>query len=449
MEATTDTTAEIDATRIDATRLAINAAWLAQLRWVAVAGQLLTIGVVVFMLDIEAPVTPLLALVILTAVTNAGFTFWLHLQNARERAPTSPRVWHMALGGLMLLDLLVLSLMLSLTGGPTNPFAVFYFVNLALCGVVLPARWAWLLGGVAIAAFALISYQHLPVAVLRDADRLKSIAHLGRPHVVGIGALAAFAACSTVIVSFATRLTRELRQAQEARFQAEELRSRSEKLEALGTLAAGAAHELATPLGAIAVAAGELQRELNETAASPEVVDDVRLIREALARCRRILDRMSIDSGQAAGEAPEPITASDLIQEVLEELIDGPAVRVHLPSEAEQVEVMAPPTALAQAVRAIVQNALDVSPAGVELSAAVTAQELKLVVVDSGPGMPAVVLARAAEPFFTTKEPGRGMGLGLFLARSVIERIGGRINIASRPGQGTTVSVRLPVTSRT
>ena len=431
--------------KIDATRLSINAAWLAQLRWVAVAGQLLTIGVVKFGLGIEASLTPLLTLVSITAVTNAAFSQWVRRQRAAGSPPTRPRVWHMALGGLMLLDLLVLSAMLSLTGGPTNPFTVFYFVNLALCGVLLPARWAWLLGAMAIVAFGVISYQHLPIDLLRDPDRLASVAELGRPHVVGLGALAAFGVCSTVIVSFATRLTRELRQAQEARLQAEELRARSEKLEALGTLAAGAAHELATPLGAIAVAAGELQRELDETGASAEAVDDVRLIRESLDRCRRILDRMSTDSGHAAGEAPRLIGAAELIDDVVGELADGQAVRTTIADSAAHTKVMAPPTALAQAIRALVQNALDASPAGgVEANASTDGGSLRLLISDRGEGMPAAVLARAAEPFYTTKEPGRGMGLGLFLARSVVERIGGSLDIESEPGQGTTVSVRLP-----
>ncbi|MEM6329567.1 MAG: ATP-binding protein [Planctomycetota bacterium] len=444
--------------RIEAARLAINAAWLAQLRWVALAGQLLTIAGVEWGLGIGLPVGPMLALAMVTAVTNAGYAAWLHHRRRRDAAPLRPRAWHMVLGLLMLMDLLVLSAMLSLTGGPTNPFTVFYFVNLALCGVLLPERWAWLLGAMAVFAFGAIGYRHLPIPVLREPDRLQSIAERGGLHVVGVGAFGAFGVCSVVIISFATRLTRELRHAQEARLLAEESRARSEKLEALGTLAAGAAHELATPLGAIAVAAGELQRDLDSADASPQAMDDarddLRLIRDALARCRRILDRMATDSGQAAGEAPRRVAARELIDDVLGELADGHGVATRFEGGSAGRELLAPPTALAQAVRALVQNALDASPeGGVELrcdaatggAPAAGAGMLRLQIIDRGAGMPPAVLARAAEPFYTTKEPGRGMGLGLYLARSVVERLGGSLDLESEPSQGTTVSVLLPL----
>ncbi len=199
------------------------------------AGQLLTIAIVAGPLGIKLPLGPLLAMAGLTAATNAAFWGWTRKRLANTVAELRPYEWHALLGGLMVLDLFVLTVMLELTGGPTNPFAIFYFVNLALGGVLLPARWAWLLVGMATAAFAMISYTHWPLAALQDTDRLTSFRQLGRVPVVSGGTLIAFAACGSVIVSFTTWLTRELRRNQEARLRAEELRSaaRSSKRSAL------------------------------------------------------------------------------------------------------------------------------------------------------------------------------------------------------------------------
>jgi two-component system sensor histidine kinase RegB len=428
-------------------QLAINAVWLTKLRWVAVAGQLLTIAIVAGPLGIKLPLGPLLALAGLTAATNAAFGVWTR-RRLSAAAVLRPYEWHALLGGLMVLDLFVLTFMLELTGGPTNPFAIFYFVNLALGGVLLPARWAWLLVGMATVAFAIISYTHLPLAALQDTDRLTSFRELGRVPVVSGGMLIAFAACGSVIVSFTTWLTRELRRNQEARLRAEELRSRSEKFEALGTLAAGAAHELATPLSTIAVVAKELEHELNEHQVSPDVTADIKLIRTELDRCRAILDRMSTTAGRAAGEAPESLTAQQLLQEVLADLPDPSLVAVNFENGASEKRILAPHAALSQAVRALVQNGLDSRP-GARVTIAVHANDLLGIDIhDRGPGMPEEVLARVGEPFFTTKQPGKGMGLGLFLARSVIERLGGRIAIHCRTGEGTTVHVTLPLDFR-
>ncbi|TWT85224.1 Sensor histidine kinase RegB [Posidoniimonas polymericola] len=428
----------------DAERLAINAAWLAKLRWVAVAGQLATILIAAGPLGVKLPFWPLLGMAALTAGTNAVFWAWTRRRRLAMHV-VRPYEWHALLGGLMVLDLFVLTVMLELTGGPTNPFVIFYFVNLALGGILLPARWAWLLVLMATAAFATISYTYFPIAQLRHASRLMSFRELGGIPVVGGGTLIAFATCGSVIVSFTTWLTRELRRNQEARFRAEELRARSEKLEALGTLAAGAAHELATPLSTIAVVAKELEHELDASSVSPEVAADVKLIRNQLDRCRAILDRMSTASGQAAGEAPETFTAGELLLEVINELPDPVLIDTTYAGEAADARLTAPRTALSQALRALVQNALDARPGG-EVEIEVYAHgTLGIAIRDTGPGMPREVLARAGEPFFTTKEPGKGMGLGLFLARSVVERVGGGMEIDSEAGHGTVVEVKLPL----
>jgi two-component system sensor histidine kinase RegB len=433
-------------------RLAINAAWFGKLRWVAAVGQLATIAVVAGPLRIDVPRVPLLALVGVTVVTNALFWWW-SLAARRDRPPTRGE-WHTVLAGLMLLDLVVLTAILYLTGGTTNPFVFFVFVNLALSGIVLPASWAWALSIVAIVAFGYLSCSHRALPVLQDPARLESLKALAesqRPVQLAMwGAWVAFAGCAAVIVAFTTRLTAELRTSERRRRRAEEERARAAKLEALGTLAAGAAHELASPLSTIAVATAEALRQLESTGAPPDALDDLRLVRKELTRCRSILDRMSTESGQAPVERPERVTTAALVEQVLGELAARDRVAVEYEKGAADLEVVIPRVSLSQALRGVVQNALDASAESNEPTPVVVrvdrlAGTARLCVVDHGPGMSPAVLSRASEPFYTTKPPGRGMGLGLYLARSVVERLGGSLRLESAPGEGTTATIVLPL----
>jgi two-component system sensor histidine kinase RegB len=417
---------------------------LIKLRWAAVFGQVATIAAVEFGLGVELAWGPLLALVAATALTNLALqaaVFWRQQDSAaRESGP-----WQVVVGGVMLLDLLLLTGLLYFSGGPANPFFVFYLVNLSLAAVVLPANWTWTLTAVAIACFAALFLDYRPVGVLDVPPAMAPAGQTGSLSIPQQGLLAAFSACAGVVVYFMTRLTHELRLREAALRKAEALRARSEKLEALGTLAAGAAHELATPLSTIAVVAKELEadaRRLDDASLS----EDVRLIRSEVNRCRKILDHLSADAGHSAGEALVRITVDELLDLALEDLPAAERVAIAADDAARQVTLLVPRYAAAQALRGLVKNALDADgKTPVELRVARQDGVLRLLVRDSGPGMSREVLARAGEPFFTTKQPGRGMGLGIFLARSVVERLGGRMELDSTPGKGTTVEVKLPV----
>ena len=174
----------------------------------------------------------------------------------------------------------------------------------------------------------------------------------------------------------------------------------------------------------------------------------MRLIRAQVDRCRTILTQMAADAGDPAGEAPAAVPVATIIREALHELPQASAVNVEPGGAAADVRV--PPRAVTQAVRAIVKNALEVSTAGarqgaVSIATGASAGWATIRIADGGAGMSPEVLARAGEPFFTTKEPGKGMGLGLFLARTVLDRAGGKLDITSRPGHGTVVTIALPV----
>ncbi len=465
-------------------RLCINASWLIKLRWVAVVGQLLTVAVVYNVLRIAVPLTPLLILIFLTAASNIWLCWWFPgLRSSSGKRPlpfgtrrklTEPSTrrdeglstkhgrfdWLLpvsanslltaVLGGVMMLDLLNLTALLYFTGGPNNPFAFFYLVNLGLAANLLPARWAWFMNGLAVLCMGVLLCTSRPVAELSSNEGGSETQTIGDLTTAEWGLFVAFVACASVIVYFTTRLTGELRRREAELFRAEMLQARSEKIEALGTLAAGAAHELATPLSTIAVVAKEVERELDGHKVSTIVLEDMAVIRNELDRCRAILDRMSTESGQTVGETMSTVATDELLRAVNEPYDRHPLIQTSCSERAADAHLRVPGQALAQALRGIVQNAVDASPGDspIQIAADCDGRYLQITVKDSGQGMTREVLQRAGEPFFTTKEPGNGMGMGLFLARSVIERIDGQIDIQSAAGEGTTVKVTLPIADR-
>jgi two-component system sensor histidine kinase RegB len=174
------------------------------------------------------------------------------------------------------------------------------------------------------------------------------------------------------------------------------------------------------------------------------------LIREQVTRCRDILMHMAADAGQGTGEAIVASTVESLIEAAIEGLTDRARFRVAVDEGVCGQIVDVPPRAVAQALRGVLKNAQQASPpeADVELDVVRQGDFLRFTVRDRGAGMTTDVLERAGEPFFTTKSPGQGMGLGLFLTRAVLARLGGTLELASLPGQGTTAAVTLPATAQ-
>jgi two-component system sensor histidine kinase RegB len=409
----------------------INLSWLLKLRWGAAGGQAATILFVRFGMKIALPLAPLLGLVALAALSNLACLGWLR----RARDVREP-----ALVAVLALDVLLLTALLFYAGGSFNPFSFLYLVHIALAAVVLRSGWTWVLVVLSLLASGALFFGHVWLAL--DDSAMDHMHHMGT-HLAGMWV--AFAVAAAFIVYFVTRIRRALA-LREADLEAERRHAaRNDKLVALATLAAGAAHELATPLGTIMVAAKELERQM--AAGQPLAVEELTLIRAQANRCRAILDQMAADAGEGTGEAPTRITVEDLVGRVLPGLHAAPAVQVAVDESARGRALHVPAAALAQALRGVLKNAQEASPHGtpVSLSAHGRDGRLEIAVEDRGHGMAPEVLVRAGEPFFTTKPPGQGMGLGLFLTRTVVERLGGAMELGARPQGGTRVTLRLPL----
>jgi two-component system sensor histidine kinase RegB len=260
-----------------------------------------------------------------------------------------------------------------------------------------------------------------------------------------LGMWIAFTLAAGVITFFIGTVSETLRRRQKEILKLQQQVARQERLASLVTLAAGAAHEMGTPLGTIAIAAHEIERAAGETAVS-ELSGDARLIREQVERCREILARMSARGGEPLGEAPVRIQPKQLFARVKENLPAGLRSRLIIETPPNLGSVELPVEATAQALSALVNNGFDASAGGaVSLSMSAGENGVRFVVSDQGEGMDPATVARVAEPFFTTKPAGKGMGLGAFLAHLFATRMGGSLVYDSAPGKGTTAMLSLPL----
>jgi two-component system sensor histidine kinase RegB len=429
-------------------RFLLNASWLIKLRWVAVIGQLATVVVARLVFDIQWIVfMTILGVISLTAFSNLFLKFWFAKWQSLNTQFGLP--WDLVLGLVLITDLLSLTCLLFVSGGPNNPFSLFYFVNVSLSALVLNRKWAWTINGLTIAGFFGLLYNHLPLDPLNfGLERIQSSRQITLQQ---FGLLVAFGTCSSVITYFMTRLTDELREHQLRVRRAEAQQARAEKIEALGTLAAGAAHELATPLSTIAVVAKDVADafELHppQFPGAKEVIEDVQLIRSQLERCRKIIDRMSSHAGEVVGESLQTVSLQALTKTIIEGLFEKERVETYYSQDSRELKIKVPVDGLSQALRGLVQNALDAddSDRPVRISLSHNSTSWQMQIRDQGPGMTPDQLRRVSEPFFTTKPPGKGMGLGVFLAQNVVNRLSGTIQFQSQTGAGTTVTVELPI----
>lgn len=410
----------------------VNLLWLIKLRWGSVAGQLATIFGVTSLVDIHLPLVPLLLIVAVEGASNAFASLWL------SRGTAEVREYHLA--GIMSLDIVLLTLLLYFTGGPQNPFTFLYLVNIALAAIALHAQWTW-----ALVALALMGVGILPLFGYRELE-LSHLAPGEREAIMQQGMWVAFGVTAGFIVHFLWRVTGALAGLDRELRAARQLTERQEQLASLATVAAGAAHELATPLGTIALVAKELERGIPKPGSLEASLEDVRLIREQVARCRLILDQMGAGLGRSSEQVVEDTSLPQLLRDALTGVRAEPAVFVEVEDEARESVLRLPARAVSQALRALITNAQDASEhEKVLVKGRIDGERVLISVIDSGPGMTEDVLSRASEPFFTTKPPGSGMGLGLYLTRAVVEALGGSLRIESSLGQGTTVSLELPI----
>lgn len=416
----------------------ITFAWLLKLRWGAVLCQLVLIGIVSLFFEIALPAVIVLSFISFQAASNLFFQFRLS-----RRATIAPLVFAL----VMAWDIIHLTILLYFTGGPMNPFTFLYLVHVAMGALIMAEAWAWGLAGLTIAGYALLFLLPPPLVQgsgLVAGQTMPACNLFGNLHLQGMWV--AFSLTALFIVFFLGRIRKALVVHQQTLMKLEEARVRSEKMTSLATLAAGAAHELSTPLSTIAVAAAEMEDLLAEADGDRDLLADARLIRAEVRRCGEILRQLAADAGEQPGESFGEISLHQLIRQLCRDFERETGHRLEPELAIENLPLFVPVQTWVRTLKGLLRNGLDADPAGA-VGLKVSREEGFLVVTvsDRGPGFSPEALARAGEPFFTTKGPGRGMGLGIFLARSLAERFGGELRLQSVVGQGASVSFLVPM----
>jgi two-component system, sensor histidine kinase RegB len=403
--------------------------WIAKLRDGVWLGQVFLVLLAFYFFHIDLPLKWIALPLGVEAVSN----LLLH----RFLSSFSPRP---VLGLLLAFDTVCLTVLLALSGGPANPFSLLYLVEITLSAVVLSKTWTWTLGALSTVGFGLLFWAHVRVPAFESHHETGGFsAHL-------VGMWIAFTVASLLITIFIGKVSEALRRQEQEALQFQRRLAHHERLAAIATLAAGAAHELGTPLATIAVASRDLEMKGNGSGPDINIADDARLIRSEVDRCSQILRQMGGRSAEPAGEMPVLIALKEICLQVKRDL---PAERSELlvTDTAADTVALLPPTATRQALSSLVKNALESSPPGmsVTLSAQSNSEKISFTVQDTGCGMGPETLNRIAEPFFTTKSPGHGLGLGTFLVRLFAERLNGNLAFESELGSGTRAILELPL----
>ena len=415
---------------------------LVRLRWLAVIGQSIAILIVQYPLGFKLPIASCLALIAVSAWLNVFLTLrWRGSQKLSARA-----------AGLLLgYDVMQLAGLLYLTGGLQNPFALLFLVPVTVSATSLPMIWTAALGLLALASASVLAFFHRPLP-------WDGVQGFSLPPLYLLGMWAAIVSATIFSAIYARRIAEEARIMSSALQATEMVLAREQRLSALDGLAAAAAHELGTPLATIALVAKELKRELPKKFKHSEDID---LLISQAARCREILTRLAVPE-QLSDEVYQHVGLEAMLEDMVAPLRGSDvAVGVNIMSK-DQKGFSPPPVfrrnpAITYGLENLLENATDFALSRVDVDARWSLAQVSVTVSDDGPGFDQNIFDRLGDPFVTTR-PGygnaalgdesqhEGMGLGLFIAKTLLERSGASVTLANRkyPHKGAMITIHWP-----
>jgi two-component system sensor histidine kinase RegB len=402
-----------------------------RLRWLAALGQLTAIFVVLQGLEFDVPVIPCVAIVGVSALLN------LVLQIAFNPMQRLEPVYAAA---LLALNIVELAGLLYFTGGLQNPFSFLFLAPVLISATALPVRLTMALGFLAVACASLLVFFYLPLPWDPEDPLI-----LPTIYLFGVWLSIVLAIGVTGLYSF--QVTEEARKLSDALAATDLVLTREQHLTQLDGLAAAAAHELGTPLSTIFLISRELEHALRDT----QLAGDIKTLREQAQRCRDILAKITQLS--AAGAPFDRMPLSTLIEETVAPHRDfGVAIKVRIAvaNSAEPAGTRNP--AILYGVGNILENAVDFARAAVEVNAWWNTETVEIVISDDGPGFAPDILKRIGEPYLSRRRTDeaqsgrRGLGLGVFIARTLLERTGAKVSFTNRifPDHGAVVQIAWP-----
>ncbi len=394
------------------------------LRWWLLLATVIAVSSAPTLLGLALPLPPMLAVLAALAAFNA----WLQWRSPRVPVPAGE------LFGQLCVDLTALAVLLYLSGGAANPLISLLLVPVAVAALSLPGRLTAVVTVLAVLAYSLLTRFYLPLAI-------DDVARAARLHLAGMWLT--FVVSAVMIAWFVARMTESVRQRDLHLAAAREQALRDERVVALGALAAGAAHELGTPLATIAVLVGELERDPSLDA---DARADLMLVRDQVLLCKGIISGMAQRGGAARMESLQAQDAGDWLRGVLarwQAMRPRASAAIHVAGRGEAPRQAFDP-ALEQAVANLLNNAADAADDEIRVELDWDAAWLRLTVCDHGPGFAAQVLHRGGREALPASHG--GAGIGLLLAFSAVERGGGRIVLDNPPVGGARARIELPRT---
>lgn len=394
---------------------------LVGLRWIAIAGQLVTIAVTVLLLGFDLPLTPALAAVGASMVLNFGLAV-LYGRNALLEGQEA--MLHFGF------DLVQLGVLLFLTGGIANPFVMLLTVPVTIGATLLGRRAAAQLVTLALGVLTALWLFPLPLPWVGDPVILPPTYRFGLFVAVALGLL--------FLVTYAARVASEARQRQRALVATQDALDKESRISALGSLAAAAAHELGGPLGTITLIARELADSLGD---DPEFGDDIKLLGEEAKRSRDILAGIA---RRAESDHPFQVMGLDtLLEEVASGFARGAVPVILDPARGPPVTVARMPELL-HGFANFVANATRHAAGRVTIQLDPGPELVRVAVLDDGPGFPPELLPHLGEPYLGERTTVHGLGMGMFIATNLLERTGGRVSFGNRPDGGARVEIVWP-----